>query len=94
MTTEAMITLFLAVVFISFNLVDLDMVFIMILIKSMAAVYSLWMGVKGVQESEVTYEGGQRRKACLIVFGGCGDNLGKSFSYCFLCWDLTNINRH
>ena len=43
---------YLLIVFASFNIVDLDMVFILILIKAMAASYLIWLGVKGLQESE------------------------------------------
>lgn len=48
--------LYLALVFISFNIPGLDMVFISILTKSLAAAFLIWMGVKGLQDIQLKYE--------------------------------------
>lgn len=46
---------YLILVFISFNIPGLDLVFITILMKSLAAVYLIYMGVKGLKNVHLTY---------------------------------------
>jgi len=47
--------LYLALVFIGFQMTNIDMTFIMILIKSLAAVYLIYIGLKGLQNPNVEY---------------------------------------
>ncbi len=46
---------YLLCVFASFNAPGLDMVFLTILTKSLAAVYLMWVGFKGLKEVHLTY---------------------------------------
>lgn len=46
---------YLMLVFISFNIPGLDMLFITILIKTLAAVYLIWLGFKGLKDSHLEY---------------------------------------
>ena len=41
---------FLLIVVFGFKYISVDMVFISILVKSIAAVYLIWLGIKGLQE--------------------------------------------
>lgn len=47
--------LYLILVFIGFQYVNLDLVFISILVKALAATYLIWIGVKGFQNIELSY---------------------------------------
>ncbi len=47
--------LFLGLVFFGYKFVEVDLIFIAILIKSLSAVYLIWLGVKGLQELEDKY---------------------------------------
>ena len=47
---NAALLLYLCLVLFGLNLVNVDLVFISILVKSLAAVYLIWAGVKGLQE--------------------------------------------
>ena len=47
---------FLAIVFSGFHSLDIDMVFISICIKALAAVYLIWSGVQGLKNLETAYE--------------------------------------
>jgi threonine/homoserine/homoserine lactone efflux protein len=44
---------FLVFVFFSYNFISLDIVFILILVKTLAAAYLIWLGVKGLLKNEV-----------------------------------------
>ncbi len=46
---------YLVVVFVSFNIPGLDMLFISILMKSIAAVYLVWIGIKGLKDIGLNY---------------------------------------
>lgn len=46
---------YLVVVFISFKIPGLDMVFITILVKSVAAVYLIYLGIKGLKDISLAY---------------------------------------
>ena len=48
--------IFIAIVFSGFYSVNVDMVFISIFVKAMAAAYLIWMGIKGLQDLETDYE--------------------------------------
>ncbi|MEM8834171.1 MAG: LysE family transporter, partial [Pseudomonadota bacterium] len=48
--------LYLVLVFVGFHMTGLDLVFITILIKALAAVYLIWIGIKGLQNIELTYD--------------------------------------
>lgn len=50
-----MTLIYLVLVFVGFQYVDLDLIFISILIKSLAAVYLIHIGVKGLMYPEVSY---------------------------------------
>ncbi len=47
--------LYLVLVFIGFQMTNIDLTFILILIKSLAAVYLIYIGVKGLQNPDVAY---------------------------------------
>ena len=47
--------LYLVLVFVGFQMTGLDLTFILILIKSLAAVYLIYIGIKGLQHPDVTY---------------------------------------
>lgn len=47
--------LYLVLVFVGFQTLNMDMVFITILIKSLAAIYLIYIGVKGLQSPDVAY---------------------------------------
>ena len=46
---------YLIFVFVTFNIPGLDMVFITILLKTIAAAYLIWMGVKGLKDEQLKY---------------------------------------
>lgn len=46
---------YLMLAFASFQLLDFDIVFISILVKTLAAVYLIWMGIRGLQNVELNY---------------------------------------
>jgi len=48
---------YLVLVFVSFNIPGVDMVFITILVKTIAAAYLIWMGVKGLKDIHLEYMG-------------------------------------
>jgi threonine/homoserine/homoserine lactone efflux protein len=47
--------LFLGLVFFGYKFVEVDLIFISILIKSLSAVYLIWLGIKGLQALEDKY---------------------------------------
>lgn len=48
--------LFLGLVVFGFKYVDVDLVFISILVKTMAAVFLIWLGIKGLQNVNETFQ--------------------------------------
>lgn len=48
--------IFLAIVLAGFHVVDVDILFISILLKSLAAVYLIWLGIRGFQTMDVPLE--------------------------------------
>ncbi len=47
--------LYLILVFIGFQMANFDLAFVMILIKSLAAVYLIYLGIKGLQNPNIDY---------------------------------------
>lgn len=58
--------LYLLIVFASFNVVNLDMVFLLVLVKTFAAAYLIWLGIKGLKETDVGFQQAETEKESLF----------------------------